>query len=325
MLGGRHIDPHVHCRDWDWSYKATIKSVMDIARSQGVSAIFDMPNTSPAITTAELVKRRLDTAREEGCLEGYYFYVGLTGDPEQAREAARLVEANDKVVGLKLVAGKSVGALRTEGEEKQKMVYEALAGAGYTGVVAVHAEKEAYFHMDLWNPELPYTWNLVRPPESEIESVKDQIKFAKEAGFKGTLHICHVSTPETVRIVNEAKSSIKVVCGVTPHHVTYSTSDMRGPESVAYKVNPPLRDPKMVRKLRELLYQGKIDWIETDHAPHSREEKSYVPNGAFMSGIQSLNSYARFLQDLQAGGMSGEQIERLTYTNIKKVFTKVIE
>lgn len=320
-----HIDPHVHCRDWEQSYKATIRSVTDIARSQGVVAIFDMPNTSPPIISEELVKRRLKTAEKEMCLDGYYLYVGLTSNPEQIKEAVRLVESNEKVVGLKMFAGKSVGELSTPDEKSQRTVYETLADEGYRGVVAVHCEKDSLAAMGLWDPTLPYTWNLARPPSMEIESVKDQIRFVRESGFKGTLHVCHISTPEAVELVNEARSSIKITCGVTPHHLTYSTSDMQKPDGLAYKVNPPIRDPETVRKMRSLLQQGKMDWIETDHAPHTHEEKSYVPNGAFMSGIPSLNSYAHFIENLLKGGMTEEQVQRLTYSNIKKVFTKVVE
>ncbi len=318
-----HIDPHVHCRDWEQSYKATIRSVMDLAKSQGVVAIFDMPNTSPPIITEELVKKRLKTAKEEGCIDGYYLYVGLTGEPEQTKEAATIAESNEKVIGLKMYAGRSVGDLRNQDEGKQKGVYETLAGAGYKGVIAVHCEKEMYFSLDLWDPKLPYTWNLARPPRAEIESVKDQIRFAKESGFKGTLHICHISTPESVESVNEARRMMKITCGATPHHLTYTTKDMQRSEDIVYKVSPPIRDPETVKKLNAQLKEGKIDWIETDHAPHTKEEK-LSPSGS-SAGIPSLSRYAEFLESLAKQGFTERQIEQLTYANIKKTFTKVVE
>lgn len=313
-----HIDPHVHCRDWNEAHKATLKSVMDLARKQGVRAIFDMPNTSPPITSRELVEKRIETARREGCLEGYYLYIGLTSDPNQIREAVEVAEGNNRVVGVKMYAAKSVGELSVTDERAQSRVFKELADAHFDGVFAVHCEKEGLFRMDLWDPKKPQSWNLARPLESEVESVKDQIRFAKEARFKGTLHICHVSTPETVRVIRREKG-VKITCGATPHHLTYSTLDMVGEDGLMYKVNPPLRDRQAMLLLRECLKDGEVDWIETDHAPHTRIEKTTPP---FPSGIQSLKEYSSFLDSLTEDGVTREQIYELTCGNIERTFGK---
>ncbi len=323
-----YIDPHVHCRDWDQSYKATIKSVTETARRNGVVAIVDMPNTQPPITSRELVERRLETARKEGCIEGYYLYVGATSDPAQIREAVEIVNTNRHVLGMKLYAGKSVGNLEVSGEEGQRAVYRTLAQLGYTGVVMLHCEKESMFKMELWDPRKPFTWSLARPAEAEIESVRDQIKFAKEFGVKAHLHVCHISMPESVRLVDEARSQIRISCGVTPHHLTLSTNDMRSEAGIVYKVNPPLRDFGSMAKMRELLKRGKIDFVETDHAPHSDEEKLFGPEkpaSAYMSGIPSLESYSTFIETLRKDGFSDKRIQEITYSSIKKVFPKISE
>ena len=323
-----YIDPHIHCRDWEQSYKATIKSVTQTARSQGVVAMVDMPNTQPTITTRALVERRLDTAIKEGCIEGYYLYIGATSDPNQIREAVDVINSNPKVLGMKLYAGKSVGELEVSSEEDQRAIYKTLAEVGYSGVVMLHCEKESMFKMDLWDPRKPYTWNIARPPEAEVESVKDQIKFAKEFNVNAHLHICHISVPESVSVVDSARSQLSISCGVTPHHVTLSTDDMKDESGVIYKVNPPIRDPESMKKMRELLKQGKIDFVETDNAPHSREEKVFNKDklpAEYMSGITSLDNYSSFISGLRKDGFSSEQIRNITYSNIKKVFPKIIE
>lgn len=324
----RHIDMHTHCRDWDESAKSTIREVLQLARSQGIVAICDMPNTKPPITTAALVERRLRTAYEEGCLDGYYVYIGATGSPEQLKEAVGVVKNNLKVPGIKLYAGKSVGDLAVTEEDDQRRVFYVLTNEGYEGVLLAHAEKESLAKPELWIPENPATWNLARPPEMEIEAVKDLIRFARETGFRGHLHICHTSTPEAVKLVNEAKRHMRISCGVTPHHLTLSTEDMQTEEGMRFKANPPLRDRRTMLELMELLKLGKIDLIETDHAPHTKEEKTYDPSrpkDSYMSGIRSLEGYAAFLHSLIDDGFEAEQIERLTYSNIKKIFTKIIE
>ncbi|MDE1860132.1 MAG: dihydroorotase [Candidatus Micrarchaeota archaeon] len=318
---GKRIDPHVHCRDWGQSYKATIKSVTEIARRQGVVAIIDMPNTQPAITSEELVMRRLSTAESEGCLDGYYLYVGATRSPEQLKEAVRLVRDNPKVLGIKMYAGRSVGDLEVPDEEGQRAVYRALAGAGYTGPVMLHCEKESLFRMDLWDPKRPHTWLMARPPEAEVESVRDQIRLAIDSGLEAHLHICHISVPEAVELVNDARRELDISCGATPHHLTMSTDDMKTRDGITYKVNPPLRDRETAAGLMDLLKHGRIDWIETDHAPHTEDEKAR----SYLSGIQSLGTYSSFLEGLREDGFTDAQIERLTYSNIKRVFPKIIE
>ena len=150
----------------------------------------------------------------------------------------------------------------------------------------------------------------------------------REYGVKAHLHVCHISVPESVELVNSAKSDLKMSCGITPHHATLSTDDMMTPESVIYKVNPPIRDAGMMKKMRELLKAGKIDFIETDHAPHTKQEKEFDPkksSDGYLSGIPSLNNYSFFIEGLIGSGFSEEQIHRITYSNIKKIFPKIIE
>jgi len=53
-----YIDCHVHLRDWDWKHKETIEHGLIVAKASGLDAVFDMPNTQPIITTADLVERR---------------------------------------------------------------------------------------------------------------------------------------------------------------------------------------------------------------------------------------------------------------------------
>jgi dihydroorotase len=129
-------------------------------------------------------------------------------------------------------------------------------------------------------------------------------------------------------MVDYARGSIRISCGSTPHHLTLSTDDMQTPEGMRYKVNPPIRDRSSMVRLEQLLRAGKIDWIETDHAPHLKEEKTYDQSrqpGFYMSGIRSLENYASFIDSLSERGYPDELITNITYTNIKKVFTMVTE
>ncbi len=318
----RIADPHVHCRDGIQAYKATIESTTELARRSGVVAIIDMPNTDPPIIDAARVAERLKLAEDSGSINGYYLYVGATADKAQLAEAVWLVETNQKVAGMKLYAGKSVGDLEVSEPDAQKMVYETLARLRYRGVLVVHCEKESLFRMELWDPKTPMTWNLARPPEAEVESVKDQIRMARDSGLEAHIHIAHISVPQSVMVVDKARSAMRISCGATPHHLMLSTADMQGPAGLMHKVNPPLRSPAESDELVRLLREGKIDMVESDHAPHTQEEKMREP---YMSGIPSLQLYPALMPYLSKRGFTDKRIEEITYNNVKRVFDKIVE
>ena len=207
MVDYTRVDPHVHCRDGEQAYKTTIKEVFLLADEQGVQKIFDMPNTKPAITHEKHLQDRLLLVPKDR-EEDYYVYMGATNKPEQLEEAVKCYKNYKQVIGIKLFAGKSVGDLEIIEEKKQLKVYQTLAELGYEGVIAVHCEKEEYMKgQNKFNPRAPMMHAFARPRIAEIESAKDQIKFIYLTNFKGTLHICHVSCPETV---NEIQNITKI-------------------------------------------------------------------------------------------------------------------
>lgn len=316
-----YIDPHVHCRDGEQSYKETIAHALSVAERAGVDAIFDMPNTNPPIISRGLVDERLSIADKCNSSVFYGLYVGLTSDPEQIKDAVQIhKDYFPRVVGLKLFAGKSVGDLAVIDEEKQKQVYSALSENGYEGVLAVHCEKERFLKPKQFRSELPQTHSFARPPIAELESIKDQVKFACAADFNGTLHVAHVSVPESVEYIDSIRKSedIKISCGATPHHLFlnyYAVS--YGEEGLLFKVNPPLRHTLEQEGLLRCLKDGKINLIETDHAPHTLNEKL---NDPFMSGIPSLDMWPKIYARLKNEGFSYPQIEDLVFNNAHRVF-----
>jgi len=315
------IDPHVHFRDWEQSHKETIKHGLSVAERIGLSGVFDMPNTSPAITTRELIERRLEDADKVNSPVFYGLYAGLTSDPNQIKGVINAWrELFPRVVGLKMFAGHSVGSLGIVSEDEQRLVYQTLVDEGYNGVLVVHCEKESALKKELWNPENPVSHSYARPSESEVKSVQDQLVFAGQLGFKGNLHIAHVSVPTSVELIELSRwgGKTKVTCGATPHHCLLNYDLIpEFQEGLLYKVNPPIREPGYSEKILSLLKEGRIDWIETDHAPHTLAEKL---NSPYMSGFPGLAFYPYFLDFLRTNGFSSEQIKDLTHNNIENVF-----
>ncbi len=311
------IDPHVHFRDSEQSYKETIKHGLFVAKNQNVEIVFDMPNTQRPILEEEDVVERLKLVpkNEE---KRYFLYVGLTSNEEQIKRAISLTKKYKEVIGLKMFAGQSTGNLAIINEEEQFKIFKILSENNYTGVIVVHCEKESFMKNDIFNPNNPFSHTISRPKIAEVESIKDQINFAKNSNFQGILHICHISCQDSIDLVCDARKEINITCGVTPHHLMWSESMLNNSHGLLYKMNPPLREEIEVKKIRESLKMGKIDWIETDHAPHSIGEKMF---DGHPSGYPSLYLYKKcvdeFLPDL---GLSGEQIKKLTFENIVKTF-----
>ena len=304
------IDPHVHFRDGVQSAKETLQHGIEVAQLCHFNAFFDMPNTMPPLTDEKAILERLE--RGEALTKGELFYGvygGITTDSDQVREMVALHQRLfPRIIGLKMYAGHSTGRMGIIMVEEQERVYETLTEGGYRGVLALHCEKEELLR------ESP-NHSLARPPEAEIESIRDQIRLAKKSGFEGTLHICHISTKASVELVNEAKrGGLKISCGVTPHHTLLNASDSNSKDNLL-KMNPPLRQEEDRQALFKALLEGSIDWVESDHAPHTLQDKR---EGA--SGIPGFRGMLLLLKRLMGAGVSLPQLERLFGGRVCEVF-----
>jgi dihydroorotase len=125
------------------------------------------------------------------------------------------------------------------------------------------------------------------PGAAEEVMVARNIVLAELTG--SPIHIAHISTAGSVRMVKEAKKrGLSVTAEVTPHHFTLTDEAVIGYDT-ATKVSPPLRSSKDREALCQGLKDDSIDVIATDHAPHARQEKeveyAYAPNG--MVGLET--------------------------------------
>ncbi len=312
------IDIHVHLRDGELAYKETIAHGGSLAAIAGFSAVFDMPNTTPPLTSRENIVARLKLA-EQSLREVNLFYgvyAGITLNPVQIEEAVNCFnEFFPKVVGLKMFAGHSTGNMGITEKNEQAIVYETLSKLKYKGVLAIHCEKESLMDSSVFNLEEPETHSLARPNIAEVESVKDQIELAKHYGFQGHIHICHISTKEAVQLVVEAKKQgMNISSGATAHHSLLNT------ESYSYlglhgKMNPPLRSEEDRAAIFSGLISGDIDWIESDHAPHTLGEKK---KGA--SGIPGFAGMLLLIEKLRKEKCSESRLKEICGEAVNKTF-----
>ncbi|MFZ5955732.1 MAG: hypothetical protein ACOYT4_04875 [Nanoarchaeota archaeon] len=331
------IDSHVHCRDWNESLKETIGRALDVAKDSGLSAIFDMPNTNPVLSSRELAVKRLESARKINSPLFYGIFIALTHNVEQVEDAVKTYneffpqdfKSKQGVIGLKEFTTNNIECLNISKIEQQKDIFRWLVKFGFDGVLAKHCEKASLINHKKYNPDFTLTHSYARPKLCETESIRDQIRLALETGYalkggKGKLHILHVSTPTSVNIIKEAKKYLNISCETTPHYLLlneeiFGNSDQDGEENVKnvyFKVNPPLRDKDTQEELFEKFKEGLIDTLATDHAPHTTRDKFYH----HMSGIASLASWQDFLMIFKKLRISNHLLENVTHDNVNKIF-----
>lgn len=309
------IDPHVHLRDWNQKEKETVSHGLYVAEKAGLDAVFDMPNTDPLLTSEKNIKKRILLAESVKSKIFYGLYAGVTSDTDQIEEIINAYyELFPKVVGLKLYAGSSTGNLSASSKDNQYKIFKTLSKLDFKGVISVHCEKESLLHYENYKPDNPYTHTLARPEVAETESIKDIIECAENAGFKGTVHICHISLSESVNIINSSSVNFELTCGITPHHLLLNKDMMKHENGFLLRMNPPLRAYEETEILLKMLFEGKIDWIETDHAPHKLIEKRSC------SGIPGFPVYPVLIKWLREKGFSKDKIIKITHDNIQDTF-----
>ncbi len=316
------VDPHVHLRDWNDKNKETIYHGLKVAYDCGINEVFDMPNTNPPLTDRETILDRLADANQ-AILQlkkkdiYYHVYAGLTYDEKQVKKIVNTYkELFPMVIGLKLFAGHSTGNMGIIKEEQQKNIFKILKREDYKGVVAIHCEKESLLDNFKFDKNDFSTQSIARPREAEIQSIKDMITFAKEANFEGTIHIAHISTKEGLDLIKKTRLenvSFNICCGVTPHHVLLNSKDANN-KSYA-KMNPPLREIEDNNALFNALLDGSVDFIESDHAPHTLEDKK-----AGASGIPGFSSTLLLIEKLIENKISKNRLKDLMGRNVYKIF-----
>ena len=258
------IDIHVHLREPGFEYKETVASGTRAAAAGGFTAICCMANTSPVNDNRAVTDYILAKARAEGVVRVYPIgAVTKNLEGTQLAEMAEQAEAG-------CVAFSDDGRCVMNAElYRRAMEYTLPFG---TPVIS-HAEDCTLAHGAAMNEGLVSTELGLRgqPAAAEEVMVARDIVLAELTGAH--VHIAHVSTAGSVRMLREARArGIRVTSEVTPHHLLLTEEAVRSWDANT-KMAPPLRGKRDVEALREALADGTIDCVATDHAPHALAEK----------------------------------------------------
>jgi len=266
LLSPGFIDVHVHLREPGGEQKETIETGTKAAAKGGYTTICAMPNTRPVPDTVDNFSHVLDLV-EKNALVRVLPYGSIT-----IRQAGK--ERTD------IKALKSLGAFALTddgvGIQTAGTMLEAMEEAAKFKIpIVAHCEDNSLIyggvmHKGKRSDELGLTGI---PSVSESVHIARDILLAEAAGAH--YHVCHVSTKESVRVIRDAKKAgIHVTAEVSPHHLLLCEEDIPSNDAV-WKMNPPLRAKEDMMALRVGLEDGTLDFIATDHAPHTEEEKAY--------------------------------------------------
>ncbi len=274
------VDMHTHLREPGFEYKETIATGCRAAVAGGFTAVACMPNTDPVNDHRPVTEFILKKAAECGLCRVYpvaAISLGLAG--KNLAEFGDLAEAG-------AVAFSDDGKPVTDGALMRRALEYA---ASLDLPVISHCEEVALTAGGQMN-EGPVSMELGL---QGIPSTAEEIMIARDlflAEFsRAAVHIAHVSTAGSVRLIREAKArGVRVTAETAPHYFTLTDEALWGYDT-NLKVNPPLRRAADVAAVKEGLRDGTIDAIASDHAPHASTDKdvefAYAASG--MIGLET--------------------------------------
>ncbi|MEM9538533.1 MAG: dihydroorotase [Cyanobacteria bacterium P01_E01_bin.42] len=289
------IDPQVHFREPGLEHKEDLFTATCACVRGGVTSFLEMPNTRPLTTTQEKLDDKLKRASEK-CLANYGFFMGAT-----AENLADLRDANP-ACGIKIFMGSAHGALLVSTEAEIEPIF-----AEGTRLIAVHAEDQQRIRdrrKEFQGITEPKIHSTIQDRQAALNATQLALKLSKK--YQRRLHILHLSTGDEAELLRQEKPAW-VTTEVTPQHLLLNESTYEKIGTLA-QMNPPLRTQKDNEILWQALKDGVIDFIATDHAPHTLEEKAkgYPNSPSGMPGVET--SLALMLTQAKAGKCSYAQV-----------------
>ncbi len=291
------FDAHVHFREPGFEAKEDIASGSEAAINGGITGVVMMPNTSPAIDSASVVKTVLDKAQ------------AVSRIPVYTSGCITMGRAGKELAGIDGMRSLGVKMLTDDGDgvSDAAVLYRAMQYASEFGMFfASHCEvHELAGPRALNEGAMSYRLGIKGSPACAEEIMIDRdIRLAHATGAH--IHIQHVSSKlgmETIRWWKE-RGDVKVTAEVAPHHLMFRDEDI-GNYDTHYKMNPPLRTAADNAALLEGLKSGVFDLLATDHAPHTSFEKAQdftsAPNGLTGLDTALVSMFDRFVSRGELG------------------------
>ena len=303
------IDTQVHFREPGLEWKEDLETGSRAAALGGVVAVFEMPNTNPNTVDQPTIEHKLARARDRMWTDHAFYVGGTHAHVDHLAELERL----PGICGVKVFMGASTGDLLIADDDGVRAVL-----SNVNRRATFHSEDE-YRLAERRSLARTGDWTShpeVRDAESAIKSTERLVRLARETGAR--IHVLHVSTAEEIRFLANHKDIATVE--ITPQHLTLD-GDEAYPRLGAYaQMNPPIRNAHHIAGLWTGIQQGVADVLGSDHAPHTKDEKSkpYPASPSGMPGVQTLVPV--MLTHVANGKLSLERFIDLTSAGAQRVF-----
>jgi dihydroorotase len=258
------VDLHVHFREPGFEYKETIQSGTAAAVAGGFTSVCAMPNTNPVNDNQSITEFMLDRAKAAD--NAHLYPIGAITKGSEGKELAEIGDL--RRAGCVAISDDGRPVMNSLVMRRAMEYARAFDMPVVDHCEDLHLSEGGCMNEGLVSTELGLPGI---PSAAEDVMVARNVSLAELTGAR--LHLAHISTVGSVRMVREAKSrGLKVTAEACPHHFTLTEELTRGYNTHA-KMNPPLRTWQDVQAIKEGLRDGTIDVIATDHAPHASQEK----------------------------------------------------
>jgi len=275
------VDPHVHLRGMAWSHKGDFTTETQAAIAGGYWAVLDMPNTTPPTLDRTALDRKL-TEIDAGAVCDYGVYFCAAADGNWAQYPSIYAD----VCGVKMFNNATTGNL---------LVEDATVRAGHYQ----HWPQGKIFANHAENATCAAIIELVRQ-------------------YRKPTHIVHVCTAYEVDLIRAAKADgLPITCGVCPHHLWLTTTDLDRLGSLGW-MKPNLQTQRDQDALWAALADGIIDVVESDHAPHTLTEKAGDPPPYGVPGLET--TLPLLLTAVYEGRLTLEHVIDLVSTNPRRIW-----
>jgi dihydroorotase len=262
------VDLHSHLRQPGQEEAETIETGARAAALGGYTCLLAMPNTTPAVDHAGIVREVLELGRRVPCEVHTAGAITVDRAGEQLAPLGEMAE-----LGVRFFTDEGSGVADARLMRRAMEYAGSLRAGGRAVVLAQHCEDPVlagggHMHEGEWSSRLGIPG---QPAEAEELMVMRDLALARLTGTR--VHFQHLSTAGSVAMVRAAKADgLPVSCEATTHHFLLTHAECASYDPV-FKVNPPLRTVDDVAAVRAGLADGSIDCIATDHAPHTQESK----------------------------------------------------
>lgn len=254
------VDVHVHFRDPGMTHKEDFKSGSMSAAYGGLTCICDMPNTIPPVTSIESLEKKKRIAIKKSYID-FGLFAAISND-----NYTKFSKLNKYCQGFKIFLGESTQATKLD-KDYLKTVFSSIEKGNKP--IFIHAEDDKCLQMHNKHSQNCVDHIESRPAICEKTAIINILKATSNI-HNNKIHICHLSSLEGLNALLNKPRNVSV--GVTPHHLFFDLETINTKSSF-FKVNPPIRSETDRESLWGALKSGYIDVIESDHAPHTINEK----------------------------------------------------